>query len=113
MLLYDVSYLAYTQNVEVPLSQAGDVLSNLWMVCCSSELGRKSQETHPILPPPTPQSFPLDFAHLLQATTANPASRPRIRHVSNKASSTSGVTRERSMEPPQEDEEWDLVDDDV
>jgi hypothetical protein len=40
MLLYDVSYLAYTQNVEVPLSQAGDVLSNLWMVCCSSELGR-------------------------------------------------------------------------
>jgi len=40
MLLYDVSYLAYTQTVEVPLSQAGDVLSNLWMVCCSSELGR-------------------------------------------------------------------------
>jgi hypothetical protein len=40
MLLYDISYLAYTQNVEVPLSQAGDVLSNLWMVCCSSELGR-------------------------------------------------------------------------
>ena len=40
MLLYNVSYLAYTQNVEVPLSQAGDVLSNLWMVCCSSDLGR-------------------------------------------------------------------------
>jgi len=40
MLLYDVSYLAYTQSVEVPLSQAGDVLSNLWMVCCSAELGR-------------------------------------------------------------------------
>jgi hypothetical protein len=40
MLLYDVSYLANTQNVEVPLSQTGDVLSNLWMVCCSSELGR-------------------------------------------------------------------------
>ena len=40
MLLYNVSYLSYTQNVEVPLSQAGDVLSNLWMVCCSSDLGR-------------------------------------------------------------------------
>lgn len=40
MLLYDVSYLAWTQNVEVPLSQVGDVLSNLWSVCCSSELGR-------------------------------------------------------------------------
>src|SRR6266545_3255994 len=40
MLLYNVSYLAYTQNVEVSLSQAGDVLNNLWMVCCSSDLGR-------------------------------------------------------------------------
>lgn len=40
MLLYDVSYLAYTQTVDVPLSQAGDILSNLWMVCCSTELGR-------------------------------------------------------------------------
>lgn len=40
MLLYDVSYLAWTQNVEVPLSQVGDVLSNLWSVCCSSDLGR-------------------------------------------------------------------------
>jgi hypothetical protein len=40
MLLYDVSYLAYTQTIDVPLSQAGDVLSNLWTVCCSSELGR-------------------------------------------------------------------------
>lgn len=40
MLLYNVSYLAYTQSVDVSLSQAGDVLSNLWMVCCSSELGR-------------------------------------------------------------------------
>ncbi|KAF8881028.1 UV radiation resistance protein/autophagy-related protein 14 [Gymnopilus junonius] len=49
MLLYDVCYLAYTQNVEVPLSQAGDVLSNLWMVCCSSSLeGKKSMKhTYP------------------------------------------------------------------
>ncbi|CAA7262042.1 unnamed protein product [Cyclocybe aegerita] len=68
MLLYDVSYLAYTQSVDVPLSQAGDVLSNLWMVCCSTELGRKSHETYPHMAPPTPPSFPLDFAQLLQAT---------------------------------------------
>jgi hypothetical protein len=40
MLLYNVCYLAYTQAVEIPLSQAGDVLSNLWSVCCSAELGR-------------------------------------------------------------------------
>ena len=40
MLLYNVCYLASTQAVEIPLSQAGDVLSNLWAVCCSGELGR-------------------------------------------------------------------------
>lgn len=40
MLLYNVCYLAHTQGVEIPLSQAGDALSNLWAVCCSSELGR-------------------------------------------------------------------------
>ena len=40
MLLYNVCYLAYTQSVEIPLSQAGDALSNLWAVCCSGELGR-------------------------------------------------------------------------
>jgi hypothetical protein len=40
MLLYNVCYLAYTQAIEIPLSQAGDVLSNLWSVCCSAEFGR-------------------------------------------------------------------------
>lgn len=40
MLLYNVCYLAYTQSVDIPLSQAGDILSNLWAVCCSSDLGR-------------------------------------------------------------------------
>lgn len=40
MLLYNVCYLAHTQAVEIPLSQAGEVLSNLWSVCCSTELGR-------------------------------------------------------------------------
>jgi hypothetical protein len=45
MLLYNVCYLAYTQAVEIPLSQAGDVLSNLWSVCCSAELGRSAHVT--------------------------------------------------------------------
>ena len=40
MLLYDVCYLAHTQAVDVPLAQAGEVLGNLWAVCCSPELGR-------------------------------------------------------------------------
>ena len=40
MLLYDVCYVAHTQAVEVPLAQAGEVLGNLWAVCCSPELGR-------------------------------------------------------------------------
>ena len=33
----------------------------------------RSHETTPSLPPPTPPSFPLDFAQVLQATTASPA----------------------------------------
>ncbi|KAF8875171.1 hypothetical protein BD779DRAFT_1564279 [Infundibulicybe gibba] len=34
-VLYNVSYLAFTQNVDVLLNQAGDVLNNLWSVCWS------------------------------------------------------------------------------
>lgn len=40
MLLYDVCYVAYTQGIDVSLAQAGEVLGNLWAVCCSPELGR-------------------------------------------------------------------------
>jgi hypothetical protein len=40
MLLYNVCFLAYTQDVMIPLAGAGDILGNLWAVCCSSELGR-------------------------------------------------------------------------
>ncbi|KAF8632514.1 hypothetical protein AX15_001847 [Amanita polypyramis BW_CC] len=82
MLIYNVTYLAFTQSVDIPLSQAGDVLSNLWRVCCSSELGKKSHETTPLLPSPTPATFPLEFSQLLQATTANPASRARLKLAS-------------------------------
>lgn len=100
MLLYNVCYLAHTQAVEIPLSQAGDVLSNLWAVCCSAELGRRSHQTYPLLPPPTPPSFPLDFGQLLQAT---PASRPRPARPR-----TAGPHMNRNHIP--EEDEWDLVD---
>jgi hypothetical protein len=125
MLLYNVCYLAYTQAIEIPLSQAGDVLSNLWSVCCSAELGRsvdllstfpcerlighnfcsRSHQTYPLLPPPTPPSFPLDFAQLLQATAATPASRPRPVRPR-----TAGTIKARNHIP--EEDEWDLLDDD-
>ncbi|KAJ3784325.1 UV radiation resistance protein and autophagy-related subunit 14-domain-containing protein [Lentinula aff. detonsa] len=84
MLLYNVSYLAYTQHgVNVPLHQvaAGDVLSTLWGICfgISTDYIRYSHETassltpnpcsFPLhrLPPPTPPAFALEFGQLLQA----------------------------------------------
>ncbi|KAF7784897.1 hypothetical protein Agabi119p4_1062 [Agaricus bisporus var. burnettii] len=127
MLLYDVSYLAWTQNVEVPLSQVGDVLSNLWSVCCSSDLGRKSHEATPLLPAPTPVLFPLDFAQLLQATSVNPASRARLSRVAAPSPARSGrayagtsrgqtVSGHGTLVSEKIDEEaeddWDLVDED-
>lgn len=41
MLLYSVAYLAHTQGADIPLASAaaGEVLRNLWDVCCSAELG--------------------------------------------------------------------------
>ncbi|PCH44637.1 hypothetical protein WOLCODRAFT_154674 [Wolfiporia cocos MD-104 SS10] len=102
MLLYDVCYLAHTQGVDVPLAQAGEVLGNLWAVCCSSELGRRSHATQPLLPAPTPSTFALDFAQLLQATAATPA-RPRAR-------GTGGKERQHTERIVEEDEGWDLVD---
>ncbi|KAH9932353.1 uncharacterized protein B0H18DRAFT_1093214 [Fomitopsis serialis] len=101
MLVYDVCYLAHTQAVEVPLAQAGEVLSNLWAVCCSPELGRKSHATHPLLPPPTPPSFPLDFAQLLQATAANP--------TRAKARGTGGRERRTERIVEEDEDGWDFV----
>lgn len=40
MLLFDVAYLAWTQGVEIPLAQTGEILRNLWAICCSAELGK-------------------------------------------------------------------------
>ncbi|KAH8089901.1 UV radiation resistance protein and autophagy-related subunit 14-domain-containing protein [Cristinia sonorae] len=104
MLLYDVCYLAHTQAVDVPLAQAGEVLGNLWAVCCSPELGRKSHATYPYLPAPTPSNFNLDFAQLLQATAANP-SRARIRGAIL-GRGKSSAPREKIIE---EEDGWDLV----
>ncbi|KAG2148783.1 UV radiation resistance protein and autophagy-related subunit 14-domain-containing protein [Suillus clintonianus] len=107
MLLYNVCYLAHTQGVEIPLSQAGDALSNLWAVCCSGELGRRSHSTTPILLPPIPPSFTLDFAQVLQATAASPARAARIRP--GRSAQEAGIGRMRSERIVEEDG-WDVVD---
>ncbi|TFK41709.1 UV radiation resistance protein and autophagy-related subunit 14-domain-containing protein [Crucibulum laeve] len=130
MLIYDVCYLAYTQAIDIPLSQAGDVLSNLWLICCSAELGRKSHETSPFLPPPTPTSFQLDFAQLLQATSANPVRKPhrlsqpmRVNSMGAElkprrtqtapVSANDARRREREREIIMEEEDgWDLIGED-
>ncbi|KAG1723523.1 UV radiation resistance protein/autophagy-related protein 14 [Suillus paluster] len=107
MLLYNVCYLAHTQGVEIPLSQAGDALSNLWAVCCSGELGRRSHSTTPLLFPPTPPSFTLDFAQVLQATAASPARAARIRP--GRSAQEAGIGRMRSERIVEEEDGWDVV----
>ncbi|KAG1749488.1 UV radiation resistance protein and autophagy-related subunit 14-domain-containing protein [Suillus lakei] len=107
MLLYNVCYLAHTQGVEIPLSQAGDALGNLWAVCCSGELGRRSHSTTPILLPPTPPSFTLDFAQVLQATAASPARAARIRP--GRSAQEAGIGRIRSERIVEEEDGWDVV----
>ncbi|KAI0695019.1 UV radiation resistance protein and autophagy-related subunit 14-domain-containing protein [Cytidiella melzeri] len=101
MLLYNVCYLAHTQNVDVPLAQAGEALNNLWAVCCSPELGKRSHATNPLLLAPTQPTFPLEFTQLLQATAANP-SRTRARLAGARV-------RVRSDAIIEEDDGWDLV----
>lgn len=75
---------------------------------------RKSHETTPNLPSPTPPSFPLDFAQLLQATTANPSRRSRI----GRAGSDKGNGEQRRDRETGKDEKivemdgeegWDLI----
>ncbi|KAH7886487.1 UV radiation resistance protein and autophagy-related subunit 14-domain-containing protein [Phlebopus sp. FC_14] len=118
MLLYNVCYLAHTQSVEIPLSQAGEALGNLWAVCCSGELGRRSHETTPLLPPPTPFTFPLDFAQLLQATTTNPAGRGRRRVQVGMPSAADGnghasIRSAKKKDKTVDEDGWEVVDEDV
>ncbi|KAL0567183.1 hypothetical protein V5O48_014815 [Marasmius crinis-equi] len=104
MLLYNVCYLAYTQNVDVPLAQAGDVLSNLWSVCCSAELGRRSHETQPALPAPTPSGFQLDFAQLMQSMSVSRVKAPKSRGVA-------GRTMRKDQITEVDEDGWDIVED--
>lgn len=84
----------------------------------------RSHATTPLLPPPTPPAFSLDFAHLLQATTAMPAirGRPRanLRHDGSlRSPSTPTGDREYDVYSPQrrnqiiEEEGWEFVDEDA
>ncbi|KAI5888518.1 uncharacterized protein SCHCODRAFT_02636935 [Schizophyllum commune H4-8] len=113
MLLYNVVYLAHTQNVAVPLNQAGDVLSNLWSICCSVDLGKASHATTPRLPPPTPSSFPLDFSKLLQVTSVSPRARASSEsdkaHKSKSSSSKTHRHRQRQAKIEEEEDGWDLI----
>lgn len=79
---------------------------------------RKSHETTPTLSPPTPPAFALDFAQLLQATTANPSRRSKIgRPASDRLHGVTGEQRrdkevgreEMILEMDDEEEGWDLV----
>jgi hypothetical protein len=99
MLLYDVGYLAHTQSIEIPSHRRAMrseiygrcVVAANWDGTSSSRfiffrLGfysalrvSRRHETTPSLPPLMPTSFSLDFAQVLQATTASPArGRPRV-----------------------------------
>ncbi|KAJ7934037.1 UV radiation resistance protein and autophagy-related subunit 14-domain-containing protein [Mycena leptocephala] len=128
MILYDVLYIAHTQGLAISLAQAGDVLSNLWAVCCAPELGRRSHSCagypHTRLPAPGSSGFGVDFAHVLQATASVGRSRAGLlRHVGANVMSERWEGAEqiregrggekRNREPKQEDEDgWDLVSED-
>ncbi|KZS92382.1 hypothetical protein SISNIDRAFT_412745 [Sistotremastrum niveocremeum HHB9708] len=106
MLLYNVAYLAHTQGIEVTLAQSGEVLRNLWAVCCSTELGKRSHNSGAhLLSPPTPPSFSLDFSQLLQATTTNPPSRSQARKLAAAAQKSDLKKRETAIA----EEDWHLV----
>ncbi|KAJ6472885.1 UV radiation resistance protein and autophagy-related subunit 14-domain-containing protein [Mycena vitilis] len=142
MLLYDVLYLAHTQGLAIPLAQAGDVLGNLWAVCCAPELGRRSHASAYLgdgrsvpnlqarLPPPTPSVVPVDFGQVLQAVASGGGRRAALaRHVSTGVVSENVANRDDAgskkrreggsggrkgkLAPHTEEEEgWDIVSED-
>ena len=141
MLLYNVCYLAPLRAWRYPSPRQGtrsvifgpcvavanwDGTSSLSLISRGPpELGiRRSHETTPGLPPPTPPSFPLDFAQVLQATTASPAKgRRRVAVVGSGVVQDSAVgtgeptlgmrspTRRRPERIAKE-EGWEVVEDD-
>ena len=75
----------------------------------------RSHATHPLLPLPTPPSFQLDFKQLLQAITADPATRPRSRSRRG-STSTAGGTKKGARKGAKydtivEEEDWEVVND--
>ncbi|KAF8523335.1 UV radiation resistance protein/autophagy-related protein 14 [Hysterangium stoloniferum] len=104
MLLYNTLYLCHTQSQPVPLSQSGEILRNLWALCCTPELGRRSHQTGPglALEPPTPPSFTVDFTQLLQVTSSGPVQRKKRRSLRR----TAHGPEERDVEA----DDWDLID---
>jgi hypothetical protein len=67
----------------------------------------RSHSTTPLLFPPTPPSFTLDFAQVFQATAASPARAARIRPGRSAPGVGLGrMRRERIME---EEDGWDIV----
>lgn len=103
MLIYNTIYLCHTQSLSIGLSQSGDILQNLWALCCASELGRRSHQTGVgvALEQPTPPMFTTEFTQLLQATSAGPGQGRKQR-----------ITSPRKLRDPPEDEDaedWDMV----
>ncbi|KAF8488579.1 UV radiation resistance protein/autophagy-related protein 14 [Gautieria morchelliformis] len=107
MLVYNTLYLCHTQSLPIPLSQSGDVLRNLWALCCTPELGRRSHQTGvgAALEQPTPPAFTVEFTQLLQVTSAGPGQRKKRRTT----------TPRKLREPPEDEdaEDWDMLEADI
>lgn len=81
------------------------------MCSCACAACRRSHQTAPALPPPTPPGFALDFAQLVQATLA-PARRGARGQVGREGAGEGAGKegRRRAREQIVEEEEgWDLV----
>ncbi|KAJ7132521.1 UV radiation resistance protein/autophagy-related protein 14 [Mycena epipterygia] len=111
MLLYNVLYLAHTQGLAIPLANAGDVLRNLWAVCCAPELGRRSHATASRLPPPAPGQLPVEFAHVLQAAASGGGRRAVGGGGGGGNVPVSGKEGKRKEKTDDEDG-WDMVSED-
>ncbi|KAI0071484.1 hypothetical protein K474DRAFT_1652488 [Panus rudis PR-1116 ss-1] len=106
MFLYNILYLAHTQSISIPLAQAGEILPNLWAVCCSTDLGRWSHATRPLLGGGGVPEFKLEFGQLVQAMVVSPNAR-----VGAKVRGKPGVgAKERPKKIVEEEDGWDLID---
>jgi hypothetical protein len=91
MLAYNICYLAYTQTISIPLSQAGNVLANLWTLCSedksighfshetsssSSEVGRQPATQLPVTASGVGVSHPVHHGRVLAAPTPAPSEFP-------------------------------------